>query len=170
MEPDPDTAASASSSTGSGSNNWSRGPTCGQNCWGVANSCADNTGCKCIAEHLTSGVFTGICKLLYSALGSGRGLSEVELTATKEVNTTVFFAAADAADLNNVACPCNCSYVSHACCGSASGIVYEAPGLNLGMVEPPNSTTACNSATGDFEAISSGYNLTSRDLTERYPS
>ena len=51
-----------------------------------------------------------------------------------------------------MACPCNCTYVSKACCNSISGIVYEAPELRLGSVQAPSANLTCNVTTGDFQA------------------
>ena len=45
-------------------------------------------------------------------------------------------------------CACNCTYVSQACCGVDDGLVYEPPSLRLGTVQPPNSTSCCDTASG----------------------
>lgn len=47
-------------------------------------------------------------------------------------------------------CPCNCTYVSHACCSVNDGIVWEAPVLKMGDLEPPEGR-CCEQATGRFQ-------------------
>ena len=50
-------------------------------------------------------------------------------------------------------CPCNCTYVSNACCDAPSGIVYEAPDLRLGSLQAPMVNMTCNSITGEFQPL-----------------
>lgn len=66
----------------------------------------------------------------------------------------------------DLACPCNCTYVSKACCNSISGIVYEAPDLRLGSVQAPSANLTCNATTGDFQAsnVTLDVVLTPREL------
>ena len=174
--------------------NAASGPTCGQYCWGPSNLCTDQDGCQCIADPwqgVGSAYFTGSCKLAYrastaaSSIGDGRELlddiglnatngrvllSAGELNSTNESsNATISIEGALAADLTDVACPCNCTYVSNACCRSSDGIVFEAPVLKLGVLKAPNASYMCNTTTGDFQSISAATfnaNLTSHDLGE----
>ena len=69
----------------------------------------------------------------------------------------------------DLACPCNCTYVSKACCNSLSGMVYEAPELRLGSVQAPSANLTCNATTGDFQVSNVTLNvvLTPRELSER---
>ena len=54
-------------------------------------------------------------------------------------------------------CPCNCTYVSAACCLSGSGIVYEDPSMQIHMDPlPANATVCCNERTGHWLWRSSG--------------
>lgn len=66
----------------------------------------------------------------------------------------------------DLACPCNCTYVSKACCNSISGVVYEAPELRLGAVQAPSANLTCNATTGDFQAskVTLDVVLTPREL------
>lgn len=139
-------------------------PMCGQNCASV-NLCTADDGCKCIADPWQgagSGYFTGTCKIPYFASGGdGRELSEIESNSTTSAingpsvgNTTL--GAFDPATMvlgdTGFPCPCNCTYVSKACCFAEGGIVYEALNLKLGAVKPPNATAVCDPETGDFES------------------
>ena len=67
-------------------------------------------------------------------------------------------------DSKELACPCNCTYVSKACCNSPLGIVYEAPELKLGSLQAPSVNMTCNATTGDFQAsnMTLGVILTAR--------
>ena len=142
------------------------GRTCGQYCSSV-NLCTGGDECKCIADPWQSpgsGYFTGACKLPYFA--SGRQLLEINLTSTNLVNITGISntsASAAASAFNapslsggtntGLACPCNCTYVSKACCLSDSGTVYEAPNLKLGALHPPNSSMICDPTSGQFQLV-----------------
>lgn len=53
--------------------------------------------------------------------------------------------------LSNMACPCNCTYVSKQCCTSDSGFVYEEPAKHLGSLRPPMETLECDLTTGDWK-------------------
>ena len=131
-----------------------QGPACGQNCAGPVNLCSGSDGCRCIADPWQgtgSGFFTGSCRTPY--YDSGRELAEIDSIE-----------AVDVTDLPGVACPCNCTYVSKACCSAGAGIVQEAPALRLGAVRPP-AGQSCNSSTGQLqpEPASLNPNLTSRN-------
>ena len=125
---------------------------CGQDCTSL-NACPGNAGCRCIAQAWQSPgsrYYTGTCKLPYAS-GDGRELNEVELNAPAPANSTITFEGTTLASLTDAACPCNCTYVSNACCSSASGIVHEVPTLKLGALRPPNSSVSCNALTGKFQ-------------------
>lgn len=52
---------------------------------------------------------------------------------------------------NTFACPCNCTYVSPACCLSGNGIVWEDQSEKLPMtVQAPNGSTCCDETTGKW--------------------
>ena len=146
----------SSSRNGSPQSPSSSGPTCGQYCAGPVNLCTGNDGCKCFADPYQgtgSGYFTGTCKTPYFSGDSGRELTEIGSNTTLSANSTSFALPLTMANSTHLACPCNCTYVSSACCTSDSGIVFEAPNKKLGMLEPPNSTTFCNTSTGGFEEL-----------------
>lgn len=118
--------------------------TCGQYCSSI-NLCTGSDECQCIADPWQSpgsGYFTGACKLPY--FDSGRPLSEMYANSTSLVNVMgtsssaslvpPAFNASSLSESNStgLACPCSCTYDSNACCLSDSGLVYEAPSLNLG--------------------------------------
>jgi hypothetical protein len=134
------------------------GPLCGQSCAGPAHLCDGKDGCICIADAFQgtgSKLFTGKCERpLYSwqRNGNGRGLSEVGFNSTTLSNSTGLLPSLVPSLANiTMACPCNCTYVSEACCFSNSGVVQEAASLKLGVLEPPDSQTFCNKTTGDFQ-------------------
>lgn len=142
----------------------SKGPLCGQSCAGPAHLCYGKDGCICIADAWQgtgSGFFTGTCKIPYSwqrtnGEGSGRGLVEIGFNSTSSSNSTgaLPLLAQSLGNLTGMACPCNCTYVSDACCSSVSGIVYETASFKLGVLEPPDSQTFCNTTTGEFQGTS----------------
>ncbi|KAI9840650.1 MAG: hypothetical protein M1838_003961, partial [Thelocarpon superellum] len=48
-------------------------------------------------------------------------------------------------------CPCNCTYMSTACCPpSVLGLVYEDPSKQTGVVAVPNDYQCCNTTSGAF--------------------
>ncbi|CAD6584614.1 MAG: hypothetical protein ASARMPREDX12_001710 [Alectoria sarmentosa] len=52
---------------------------------------------------------------------------------------------------NTFACPCNCTYISPACCLSTKGIVWEDPTEKLAMtVQAPNGSVCCDETTGKW--------------------
>lgn len=126
-------------------------PTCGEYCSGPANLCGASDGCRCIADSfqgIGSRYYTGTCKpssfafdgrRLQENLVNGTNLVQVTSNFTLTVNGSAGVQAVDSPP----ACPCNCTYVSVACCDAPSGVVYEAADLKLGVLEPwqcPNST------------------------------
>ncbi|KAI4140938.1 MAG: hypothetical protein L6R39_005586 [Caloplaca ligustica] len=51
----------------------------------------------------------------------------------------------------SLSCPCNCTYVSHACCLSGDGIVAEDASQEIVTTQlPPNGTVCCDSTTGNW--------------------
>lgn len=52
---------------------------------------------------------------------------------------------------NTFACPCNCTYVSPACCLSSHGIVWEDLSEKLSMtVQAPNGSVCCDETSGKW--------------------
>lgn len=139
------------------------GPVCGQYCSSV-NLCTGNDACKCIADPWggTGGFFTGSCKMPYFASGgSGRELSEIDSNSSTSaingpgtVNATqpAFDPATMVLGDTGFACPCNCTYVSKACCFAEGGVVYEAPSLKLGALKLPDAKVICDTTTGEFRS------------------
>ena len=125
-------------------------PSCGDSCWGPVNLCGAGDGCRCIADSFQgvgSRYFTGTCKPSNFAF-DGRRLGEVLVNGTDLIHVTSNFtlpvnSSAGLQVVAQPACPCNCTYVSVACCDAPSGVVYEPAGLKLGILEPshcPNLT------------------------------
>ncbi|KAL8924953.1 MAG: hypothetical protein Q9208_003836 [Pyrenodesmia sp. 3 TL-2023] len=51
----------------------------------------------------------------------------------------------------SLSCPCNCTYVSHACCLSGDGMVAEDAGQEIVTTQlPPNGSVCCDAATGNW--------------------
>lgn len=130
------------------------GPSCGSYCSSI-NLCSARDDCICIADAwqgVGSSHFTGICKLPFK----GRRLDEKTSNGTsshQEINGTTSSlppGPLPSAVLDGLACPCNCTYVSKACCIS-DGIVHEAPSMKLGALQPPTSNVGCNATIGEFE-------------------
>ncbi|KAI9671155.1 MAG: hypothetical protein M1817_003662 [Caeruleum heppii] len=119
--------------------------TCGGSCTSVAQGCSwHHLGlCKCTAKPFWDnpfGAFSGACTAVVSAYGAKMRRDAVGMG--QDGNTTVMDLTAsempqgvfDAVTLERVACPCNASYVSYACCESADGIVHEGPEHHLGTL------------------------------------
>lgn len=144
-----------SSASGTVAGRQAGGPTCGSYCSSIS-FCTGNDGCTCIADPwqgVGSRYFTGTCKMSFR----GRHLDEVASnhTSSDKVNGTPSTSTPgplQTASLSGSVCPCNCTYVSKACCNS-EGIVYEAPSLRLGALQPPDSNVTCNVTTGEFEQV-----------------
>ena len=88
--------------------------------------------CECLQwppVEDSNGFRTASCRLPYSSSTSvfSRILTETGTNATFTAKRNKFISAEPAAKLVDVNCPCNCTYVSHMCCGS-NGTVWEAPG------------------------------------------
>lgn len=128
-------------------------PTCGEPCYGPINSCDPLTGCSCIADPLDSSsnaMYTGRCGVVYTSAATwGRRLNSLDFPTQTGNNASSSVAGGGApvnipltqigaippALVGDAACPCNCTYVSHACCGSLNGIVRESPKLRLGALK-----------------------------------
>ena len=124
-------------------------PKCGRSHYcSKASDCRTGIGCVCVADKWHGEFFSSSCKWLWSA---NRGVLEIDsVNATQPAfaaNSTL--AGESSTDL---ACPCNCTYVSKACCNSPAGIVYEAPDLKLGSVLAPSANLTCDPTTGEFQA------------------
>lgn len=128
-------------------------------------------GCKCIADK---GIqwWSSNCRapLADIASGAGRGLLEGgnATTTTADINlsssntnssrtgqngTAVTQSSSIEAMtdyLSNLACPCNCTYISKKCCTSDSGIVHEHPRFRLGALTAPREGLECDEANGGW--------------------
>lgn len=127
-------------------------PTCGRSHFCTkASHCRGALACICVADRWHGEFYSSTCKYPLPGGRNGRGLLEFDsANATQpafSINNT--FTAEGSAD---TACPCNCTYVSKACCNSLSGMVYEAPGLRLGALQASSENVTCNATTGDFQA------------------
>ncbi|KAI9678291.1 MAG: hypothetical protein M1817_006236 [Caeruleum heppii] len=130
--------------------------------------------CRCTAQPIWSShgsSFFGKCARVHHRAASGRGgrrLVRRQLLApnttalnvtTGGLDDTVFEVSKNGTDdtdlyngttLEQVACPCNASYVSYACCDSDNDIVYEHPSQKLGSLmvdDGMNATTMGNDTT-----------------------
>lgn len=91
-------------------------------------------------------------------VGTCRGRCLLGAAGTLEIpiNDTVPVVAAPAKTLSHtveasLSCPCNCTYVSHACCLSGDGMVAEDAGQEIVTTQlPPNGTVCCDGATGNW--------------------
>ena len=132
-------------------------PLCGDSCWGPVNLCGASDGCRCIADSFQgvgSRYYTGTCKPSNFAF-DGRRLRETLVNGTDLVHVTSNFSLAFNGSANFqvttvTACPCNCTYVSVACCNAPSGVVFEATDLKLGVLEP----SQCLNSTSDISQLS----------------
>ena len=138
--------------------------TCGRSPYcSKASHCRGAIGCICVADKWHGEFFSSTCKWPFP--GHPRGLLGIDsANATlSDFSTNSTLLGQGTMDL---ACPCNCTYVSKACCNSPSGIVYEAPVLRLGSVQAPSIDLTCNTATGEFQAsnMTLDVTLTTREL------
>ena len=112
--------------------------------------CTGAFGCICAVDKWHGEFWSTSCKWPFPDVG--RGLSEIDM-----VNATQSASSGNrtltATDLGDIACPCNCTYVSKACCDSPTGIVHEGADLRLGSVQAPSVNATCNSITGDFQTL-----------------
>ena len=152
VKPGPGTGPGTPTKPEAATNPKSTTEVCGQYCSGPMHLCSGDDGCSCIADPWQgtgSGFFTGSCKIPYIHYDSGRELQEVGLSTKSSGNATVSLTA-DSASLAGAACPCNCTYVSQACCTSDVGIVWEAPLMKLGSLQPPSQDLFCDKISGQF--------------------
>lgn len=101
--------------------------TCGGNCTTQADCSAEGVaGCGCLATSETV----------------GSSLSDVVYTAACQVSSNVGVDTIGGAggrikrQREHIACPCNVTYVSQACCDAADGRVWESPEAKLGVLMP----------------------------------
>ena len=113
----------------------------------------------CVADRWHGEFYTSSCVQPIPSLGSGRGLTELDSpNATQSIDSINVTLTGEGS--TGPACPCNCTYVSKACCTSPSGIVYEAPDLRLGALQAPSVNLTCNAMTGDFQASNLALDVT----------
>ena len=139
-------------------------PTCGKSIYcSKASDCKGAFGCICIADQWHGEFVTGKCKWPYPSFR--RGVLEIDSANATESDPASNSTLSDEGRID-MACPCNCTYVSKACCNSISGIVYEAPELRLGSVQAPSANLTCIAKTGDFQALNMTLDvmLTPREL------
>ena len=140
-------------------------PTCGKSLYCSKKSdCKGAVGCICIADKWHGEFVSGKCKWPYP--GNWRGVLEID-SANATESDPAWNSTLTEDGRFDLACPCNCTYVSKACCNSMSGIIYEAPDLRLGAVQAPAANLTCNTTTGDFQASNVALDvvLTPRELT-----
>lgn len=114
--------------------------------------CRGTFGCTCVADKWHGEFYSSTCIWPFPVVPRFRGLAAIDSANTSTqlpLSTNTTLTAEISTDL---ACPCNCTYVSKACCDSALGIVYEAPDLRLGSLLAPSANLTCNATTGDFQA------------------
>ncbi|KAI9757588.1 MAG: hypothetical protein M4579_003400 [Chaenotheca gracillima] len=85
---------------------------CGNNCTTAAD-CSPDGGCSCSAQSSTF------------VPGAGYGAGTMKYVAT------CLISLGGKRD-EGFPCPCNSTYVSHACCGATDGLVWEGPQAKLG--------------------------------------
>ena len=123
-------------------------------------------GCKCVADRNID-YWSTSCKAPYAdaasavASGAGRGLLESKGNSSSSDNGTSGGTSLNSSSmtqsgligsyLSNMACPCNCTYVSKQCCISDTGIVHEEPAKHLGSLRSPMETLECDLTTGDWK-------------------
>ncbi|KAI9669525.1 MAG: hypothetical protein M1817_004644 [Caeruleum heppii] len=120
-------------------------PTCKGSCTAASQQCSYGStgGCKCTAKpiggpHGSIFHFFGVCAAVHFRPKPGAGKRDVLRPTTEEFGQATpgdegwgFFDNAGV----QVACPCNASYVSHSCCGSSTGVVWEGSSARLGQLK-----------------------------------
>lgn len=67
------------------------------------------------------------------------------------VDSTTFDSTTFNPSTTDLSCPCNCTYVSKACCLSPTGLVYEDPVMRTDtVVQAPDSSVCCDHQTGNW--------------------
>ena len=107
-------------------------------------------GCICVAEKWHGDFYSSTCKWPFPSFQYRHGLLEIDSAIATEADFSIN-STLTGKQRTDLACPCNCTYVSKACCDSPSGMVYEAPDLRLGSVQAPSANQTCNASTGDFQ-------------------
>lgn len=113
-----------------------------------ASQCRGALSCICVADRWHGPFWTSKCQSPFPT----RGLLEIDSPNATQPVFPLNGNLTSESYRDNLACPCNCTYVSEACCNSPSGLVYEAPGLKLGSLRTPALNVACNATTGEFQA------------------
>ena len=176
-EPDPKRRKTDPSSTAESA---PQPPQCGASCLNnaecdVANGCVCDTDftspptdpsygmSKCRYRPNASTLIAAAASLIKIGSCRGRCLMGADGTLQLPVDDTVPIAA-PAANIDplypgsppgtlepSLTCPCNCTYVSHACCLSPDGIVKEDPTQKIQTsLKVPNNTVCCDGTTGDW--------------------
>ena len=129
--------------------------TCGEPCYGPR-SCHPASGCSCFVPSQANGTYIATCGVAYSSsLSPGRQVTASDLAGTVNGRDGYSFTAAvPITHLEDVSCPCNCTYVSHACCNSRDGIVHEDVSLNLGPLTMSDGVE-CDQASGKVRSSTS---------------
>lgn len=70
---------------------------------------------------------------------------------TTIVDSTSFNSTTFGPSITDLTCPCNCTYVSKACCLSLTGLVYEDPIMRIDtIVQASNGSVCCHHQTGNW--------------------
>ncbi|KAI9682253.1 MAG: hypothetical protein M1817_000307 [Caeruleum heppii] len=116
-------------------------PQCGTTCLSnrecQSGGSGSGTECRCVAADVETArqqgldpVFpSALCLLLTQAVTSGR--------RPYRVNPVNAVGGRSLSGNSPPACACNQTYVSHACCNSVDGMIWEAPGRRLGRLTGP---------------------------------
>lgn len=130
-----------------------------------ASHCRGALACICVADRWHGEFYTSTCKYPLPGGQPGRGL--LDFDSNNATGPAFPINETSAVESSTIpACPCNCTYVSKACCNSPSGIVYEAPDLRLGSLQARSENVTCNATTGDFQALNMALDvmLTPREM------
>ena len=143
----------------------SKGKQCSGSCVDP-DQCDIDSNCLCASDKgiplssswgtYTCRFVTDIAALAGSAASTSndcRGRCLLDANGTFEVTNTV-----DAPFQNPISseftCPCNCTYISRACCLSQTKIVWEDPSEKINTVlQAPNATVCCDATTGKWAAL-----------------
>ncbi|KAG7007201.1 hypothetical protein G7Y79_00011g030990 [Physcia stellaris] len=120
-------------------------------------------GCKCVADK---GIewWSSSCRMPLADLasGAGRGLLESGSNITALASASSNSSTTDVEGtrnsnsdavtryLSNLACPCNCTYISRKCCVSESGVVHEHSMFRLGGLKAPTEQMECDESNGNW--------------------
>ena len=139
---------------------------CGGSC-ADPSECDINSDCICASDKgipLSSTWGTFSCTFVANAAAvvavAAQYASDCRGRCTLDANGTLDIAATATVPVQDplapeLTCPCNCTYVSHACCLSQTRIVWEDPAEKVDTtVQAPNGTVCCDASTGDWTATS----------------